>query len=210
MVPFLINPRSASRAAILPLAMLAAISLLEVILPAIEGNTGPKPSAQKLASKLFLGYLLIYLLANNYGLAVRMAENHLRESDRQAMAWISLKTPGESKFLILTGEANLMREPVLEWFPALSDRTSQTTLQGKEWLWGDKFIQAIVAYQGIRDCLGKGLSCLDSQTQALGISYEYVYLEKAEAQGILREMKAASGYKIVYENEGVVILQRAE
>jgi hypothetical protein len=204
-IPFFINPRSSARAAIIPLAMLAAISLLEVILPALQGPPDPQKPSRGLAGKLFAGYILVYLLLNGYGLDLRMTDNRLSEADQQAMAWIRQNTPADSQFIVLTSENQMMRDPIQEWFPALTERNSQTTLQGREWLWGEKFIQAIGTYPGLKTCLGQDLSCLDEQTRKLGLSYDTLYLQKENARGLLNSLKQTAAERIIYENEAVIL-----
>ncbi len=51
----------------------------------------------------------------------------------QAMQWVSENTAPNSRFLLLTGSSGIMSDPIQEWFPALAERESQTTMQGLEW-----------------------------------------------------------------------------
>lgn len=204
-LPFLINPRSSARASIIPLAILAALCLLEVILPAIQGKTTPRTRAQNLAGNLFLGYIFAYLVLNSYNLAVRIRDNRLTPSDQQAMLWIKENTPAESKFVLLTDETQMMRDPIQEWFPALTERQSQTTLQGREWLWGEKFIESISTYQGLKNCLARDLACVNEQTQVLGLNFDYLYLEKENAQNLIDELNQTAEYQAIYENERVAL-----
>jgi hypothetical protein len=121
------------------------------------------------------------------------------------MARAKENTPPGSKFIILTGETQMMRDPIQEWFPALTERTSQTTLQGREWLWGEKFIESLVTYQGLKNCLAQDLACPDRQAKALEISFDYLYLKKEQAHGLLSEMERAAEYHSIYQNEGVAV-----
>jgi hypothetical protein len=204
-LPFLINPRSSARASIIPLSMLAAICLIEIILPALQGNAKTSSNSRKLAGKLFLGYLLIYLVGNGWGLAQKMAENRLGKNDQQAMAWIQKNTPPESQFIVLTSETLPMRDPIQEWFPALTERNSQTTLQGREWLWGEKFIEAISTYQGVKSCLARDLTCLNQEANKLGLTFDYIYLEKENGQGLLSELGRTTNYQLIYENDKIAL-----
>jgi hypothetical protein len=219
-IPFFINPRSSSRASIIPLAMLAAISLLDMILPAIQGSPSTQTRSGKIAGNLFVGYLLIYFVINNYGLDFRMASNRLSDSDRQAMTWISQNTPADSKFIIITGESQMLRDPIQEWFPALTERTSQTTLQGREWIWGNRFISALTTYQDLKLCILQDLQCVQEQTQKLGIEYDHVYISKPSflpcstsftcqySQGLINELNNSKEYELAFENNTVAIFRR--
>jgi hypothetical protein len=217
-IPFFVNPRSSARVAILPLAMLAATSLLEVILPAILSTPNAESKARRMAGNLFLAYVLVYLLAGGFSLDQRMIANHLGEGDRQAMEWARQNTPASSKFIILSGESALMRDPVQEWFPALAERRSQTTLQGWEWLDGKKFNNALAGYQGLINCYQQDDACLSTQTGKLGISFDHVYINKLvspssgaiSSQGLIASLENAPEYHKIYENDAVVIFYKNE
>lgn len=219
-VPFFINPRSSSRAAIIPLAILAAISLLDVILPAIHGKPGQKFRRRYLVTSLFLGYLLSYLLFNAFTLDLKLANNRLGNSDQDAMAWIRQNTPNNSKFIIITGESQMMRDPVQEWFPTITERRSQTTLQGLEWVWGPKFIDSILSYQGLINCILQDIACIKNQTARLGISYDHVYIKKVAdencpeteicqlEQALIKELRNSTEFRLAYENETTAIFKK--
>jgi len=145
-----------------------------------------------------------------------MAANRLGEDDRQAMAWVQQNTPAASSFIILSGETQLMRDPVQEWFPALAERRSQTTLQGWEWLSGEKFNHAIAGNQGLINCLQQDLACLTTQAQKLGMSYDQLYIKKGSTstpgyysgQALIAELAGTPGYQKIFENKEVVIFKR--
>jgi hypothetical protein len=112
----------------------------------------------------------------------------------------------------------LLRDPLQEWFPTLTRRTSQTTLQGREWVWGDKFIQSIAILDGLQRCISQDAQCIESQTQKLGLPFEYLYVKKqtimqcAEGEtcqyngkALVESLKASPGYKLVYESNDAAI-----
>jgi hypothetical protein len=207
-LPFFINPRSSARAAILPLTILATTGLLDVILPTLGKKDPPSQThLLKITRMLFWGYLLIYLLANNYGLAQRMGVNFLEESDRQAMAWIRENTPTGSKFIVLTREPNMMRDPIQEWFPTLSERNSQTTLQGREWLDGKGFMESIVSYQKIKNCLDRNQDCIEEQKKALGLDFDHIYIKAENAQRLIDSLESTTTYRRIYDKENVVLFE---
>ncbi len=229
-IPFLINPRSSARAAILSLAMLAAICLLDVILPAIRSfearftGTRQADSVQmSTTGYLLLGYLLLHLLVDGYSLGVNMAANRLNMADQQAMAWVQKNTLSDSRFVIVTGELQLLRDPVQEWFPALTGRSSQTTLQGREWLWGNKFIQSIITFGGLQNCITQNTTCIELETQALSMPFEYLYIKKQtiiqcpaeetcryNSEALVEDLKKSAQYKLVYESSGAAIFGKGQ
>jgi hypothetical protein len=200
--------------------MLAAVSLLDVILPAIAAyETQVEGKTRRTVGLLFSGYLGLYLLGGSYALGLRMAANRLSETDQIAMTWVKQNTPPDSSFVIVTGEPQLLRDPIQEWFPAWSERTSQTTLQGREWVWGDKFIESITTYQGLQDCITQNAQCIQLEAQKLGLSFEYVYIKKQSimqcsdaetcrynSDVLVEDLKKSPAYKLVYESNGAAIL----
>ncbi len=219
-LPFFINPRSAARFAIIPLAVLGTISLLDVIIPALNTINFRKTRLRNIANGIFLSYLLFYMLFNSFILDLKIANNRLSNSDQKAMFWVSQNTSIDSKFIILTGETQMMRDPVQEWFPALAERRSQTTLQGLEWILGGKFIDSIVNFPGLLSCIQQDISCIKSQTALLGIRFDHVYLKKVsgancgasglcpDSQALISDLRNSSEFKIVFENDATAIFEK--
>lgn len=221
-LPFFINPRSASRAAILPLAMLAAIALLDVILPVLvtHGMRVIHRRSQTIGV-LLTGWIILLMAGGAYNLGIRMAANRLSESDQQAMVWVQQNTPTDAKFVIITGEFQLLRDPLQEWFPTLTTRTSQTTLQGREWTWGGQFIESIVLFDGLQHCINQNMQCVQAETQKLGLPFEYLYIQKQaimqcvegetcqyNGKMLVEDLKKSSDYALAYESTGAAIFSK--
>ncbi len=138
-VPFLVEGRSAALPAAIPLAMLAAIGFVDVVLPAIlPGDRKHRDESDRLSAvefSLFV-YLLLFLFFSTYQFGLQLAGKTLSLPDQQAMNWVRENTPDNSRFLVLTGTNAITCDLVLEWFPALSDRQSIYTVQGTEWTKG--------------------------------------------------------------------------
>jgi hypothetical protein len=106
-----------------------------------------------------------------------------------------------------------MRDPVQEWFPALAERRSQTTLQGWEWLDESKFNRAMAGYQGLINCYQQDETCLSTQTGKLGISFDHIYISKLarlkideySTQGLVAALDKTPKYHKIFENDSVVI-----
>jgi hypothetical protein len=77
---------------------------------------------------------------------------------------------------MLTGELEAICESRAEWFPARAERTSLPTLQGREWLLGNKFSEFIGHQAGIQGCIDEGLECLDRESVYRGADYDYIYI----------------------------------
>ncbi len=227
-LPFILEPRSAGWIITMPLAMLAAIALADLLLPAlasfdIDSLHQLDQPLQSKAALLFLGYVISYSLLGSYAFALKMGADHLRAPDRRAMDWVARNTPSGSRFIVMTGAQDPMHDPVQEWFPALTERDSKTTLQGKEWTWGAKFIPAIPGYQELQSCFSSNFICVEQQAQKLELSFEYLYIQKQiimpcsdeetcqyNGKTLVEDLKKSPGYKLVYEGDGAVIFSKTE
>ena len=214
-LPFFIDPRSSARAAIIPLAILAAITLLDVVLPAIQGSPADITRQRKIAGNFFLGFLLVYMLFNAFVLDMKISSNRLEQSDLKPLTWVADNSPKDSRFLILTGETMTMRDPIQEWFPALTGRNSQTTLQGLEWTWGVKFVDSLGGYQTLQGCLTQNLACVMDQAEKLHLSFDQIYIKKQPKAvcggsptcqyGLITELRSSSNFKLTYEDDNCII-----
>lgn len=224
-LPFFIEPRSAPTIATIPLAILASITISEVIVPALVRfesqvcgselhNVLQVRSAWYLA--LFIGF---YLLGAVFYFGIRLAGTTLTQENRAAFDWVVSNTPPNSRFVILTGDPALFSDSTQEWFPALTKRISLTTIQGREWLEGGQFMNTAGDLQEIQGCRFSELplDCLKKYTSDKGLRYEYIYLTKSSSTNLYREgsdMRADSmvydlerdaNYLKIYENKDVVI-----
>jgi hypothetical protein len=224
-IPFFVEGRSAPGPASIPLAMLAAIGLIDVVLASIQRAAGVKPDADapdavSSTERNILIYLVAYLLFSGYQFGYQLSSARLYPQDREAMAWVSQNTTQDSRFLVLTGTTSVSCDSVLEWFPALTGRQSIYTVQGREWTEGQSFNAYVMSTYAVQECLASGdAACLDRAADRS--DYDYVYLSK-----LLRvnncapldvprtfplfqsSMQSASGFVPVYETEEVAIFQK--
>jgi len=216
---YLIQPRSAHTVGNIPLAIAAGLFVTEILLPAIlkldEKNTSR-------SAKVLLAILTPYLLINSVYQGFILSQNHVSNSEQTAMQWIKENTPRHSQFLVLTGEPDAMCESSAEWFPALTERTSLSTLQGREWLSGTTFGEFIGHRASIQSCLDNGLKCLKSESPYFGADYDYIYVSiqtptsncrPAEAsnrttRGLITELESEQQYSVVYRSEKVVLFEK--
>jgi hypothetical protein len=89
-------------------------------------------------------------------------------------------TSPESRFLVLTGDAELFCDPVQEWFPALTSRVSATTLQGHEWIGDGRFAETMAGLQRMQLCMHTAdpSACIVEEAQASALQYDYVYVAR--------------------------------
>lgn len=224
---FFIDGRSAAWVANFSLVLLAAVAVDEIILPGFSFRWGKnsqsdqtiKPST--LAPQLFIGYILAYLLMGTYLSGLTQANLRLGEEIKTSMNWIKENTPANSRFVLITpGSDYPMRDPIQEWFPALTERTSLTTLQGQEWILGKNFAQAIREFTDLQACVTQNVDCLTRQTAIPSDTIDYVYISKTsngqpciseidckEAQTLIQSAQSTGRFNLVFENKSVVILK---
>jgi hypothetical protein len=181
LLPFLVEGRSAAGPAAIPLAMLAALGLVDVIFAALNARRqGPASAGEEPVTSIERGvlvYLTFYLLFSAYQFGFQLSSATLYPPDRQAMDWVRQNTPAEARFLVLTGTSSVSCDSVLEWFPALTGRQSLYTVQGTEWTKGPGFNEYVRSTYAVQKCLAEGDgACLDAAVDPSG--YEYVYVSK--------------------------------
>jgi hypothetical protein len=189
-----LDARALATSATIPVAMLAAIGVQDVLLPLIENHRLIQPSLStpgdvggKQASGA-PGWLAGALLATVIGYAVIEALiaspkllTGIDRQERDAMAWVAASTPADSRFLIVT-ENRWPVDRTAEWFPALTGRHSVLTVQGSEWLPDDAFNRGIAQYTNLQKCGQRLVDCVDDWVADSGKSYDYVYFPKFDAR----------------------------
>jgi hypothetical protein len=220
-LPFLAAGRSATNLVAIPLAMLAAVGLGNVLLPALQksvkGDAGPVDQVFPMERNVTL-YLILYLAFSAYQFGFQLSRTSLQESDLSAMKWINANTPQGSRFLVLTGATSVACDSVSEWFPALTDRQSLYTIQGQEWTLGDEFGDFIRRSVEVQACVNDMPSCLDDK--AASKDYGYVYLERrlsvnncthlgsdSDFKYFLEKMRIDNRFDVAYENDGIVLFE---
>jgi len=230
-IPFFVEGRSAPGPAAIPLAMLAAVGLVDVVLVAIQalaGNTrvddrseGRNDSEQSgqvsSVERNIVIYLLLYLIFSTYQFGLRLSSATLYPQDQEAMTWVRENTPADSRFLVLTGSTSVSCDSVLEWFPALTGRQSIYTVQGTEWTQGENFSAYVRSTYSVQECLvSSDGSCLDSAISRS--QYDYIYVSKLlrvnNCQPLdlqrtfpyfLEQMNASERFDAVYEADEVIV-----
>ncbi|MFZ5909971.1 MAG: hypothetical protein ACOYYU_08150 [Chloroflexota bacterium] len=232
LIPFVVDPRSASSVAILSLAMLAGIGLNDLVVPAVAalaararqqtlpppGKDWPELFASQRPVRWLLGYFVFIALLGAYAYNQPLVRTVLPESGKEAMAWVRENTPPDSAFLLVTGIDDPFADPVQEWFPVLAKRVSVATLQGREWSLGADFIAFHDAVSDLQGCLNADPACVEAGAEDIGLSYDYLYLQKAAITGgqtassnpalLAYLLRVSPNYALVYESPEVVIFAR--
>lgn len=220
---FLVDPRSAPHVVAVQTSLLAALGLTEVLFPAIARLAKPDlervDHASFLASrtgKWVFAYLLVMLLVNALLNLQSLNQLVLSRQDRRALAWVAKSTPAAARFIALDWQENAMLSPLLEWFPALGERTNLSTLQGREWLpGGQNFSSRLKAAPALAACLYQEQECLQEWANQQQEAFDYVYLslvpagsQEARTSVLAESLKRSDLFQVVYQDGGVLIFSR--
>jgi hypothetical protein len=213
-LPFFIDPRSAGGMALIPMSLMAAYGFAGVIAPALLSLRGHGGSwlADRFITLTMLG-IAFYLFFNSAVFGLGLAENSLSVADRGTIAWVNENIPPGSDFLLLTGEQYSMNDPFQEWFPALTEQRSHTTLQGKEWTLDKEFFPfygELVALQHCADVV-----CVEAWEKRTGLEHQYLLIKKLPVGSssplqsslnlLVESAHSSTLYELVYETGNAAI-----
>ena len=218
-LPFLVAGRSATNLVIIPLAMLAAVGLADVLLPALQVSVKKDAERSNQVSSIeryVIFYLLLYMVFSSYQFGFQLSGAVLPVSERDAMEWVSQNTSKDARLLVLSGATSVACDSVAEWFPALALRQSLYTIQGTEWTLGDDFKPFIRDAVELQKCRGNAPECLGALIDSS--VYDYVYFSKVlgaencEPLSLPQsyayfadQVRRGNVYEIVYDTNEVMI-----
>jgi hypothetical protein len=233
----LLDVRAGATYASIPVALLAAIALIEVIVPIVV-----RPPAWEVAvldsgvprgwdaaataprrRQLVLAVILVVLLG--YGVASSLTRRpslnaegrfltSLTADDRTAMGWVARSTPRQSRFLILVGGAagGWWADRVGEWFPVLANRVSVATVQGTEWLPNHLFELRERQYNQLQGCAGWQVRCVEDWSAEHKLPFDYIYIPTTLAYPCCAQLENAlrhdSSMRLAYSGPGAQIYER--
>ncbi len=219
---FLLDPRKSTTTSTLPIALMAAYGLAEVVWPLLQSAAHGRASWWP---QVAVGFLLIVYAPAAAVLSASgpVSSLHaLSSGDREAMAWVADNTPADAGFIVMPSSQRWADDATSEWFPALSKRISLTTVQGYEWMGKGAYQERQTAFDELRDCTGADAACLDAWATEHGYSFDYAYVSKGktpvqnlglgERPGCCAPLIAAlqtdPAYQLVYENDDAAVFQK--
>jgi len=227
--PFIVEARTAETVSTIPLALLSTTGLCEAIFPIItkieEATTKGKYTSplQPWSNKILFSYLAIYFLINMFVADAGLWQVRVSDAAQIAFDWIKYNTVQNSRFLVLTGDLEPLCDPLQEWFPALTQRVSDTTIQGREWLGVNQFTNYTENAQAIQGCLAADnpLSCIKDKTARAHLQYDYLLIARKgsikstcrvlvsdlRGDALIASLKKQSDYRTVYQTNDIVIFQ---
>lgn len=184
-------PREFEYLIAIPMAILCTYSLktlLEGIKSIIQK---PLPVIGKVDTILLtLCLIFVYSTAQSVKTATDLPRKRtiLRDKEIAMMDWIRDNTSPETAFLVLGNE--------LEWFPAITERTTVNAIYGAEWEEDDTVYHA---QQKIRKC--RKLVCISATAEKYGLIFDYLYITNNKRYTpVIDSAKNSHSLKLVKEN----------
>lgn len=200
--------------ATVPWAMLTAVAIVEVILPAASRLVRVPDRGRFVVASGLLGAGVLASLATGYGVSSPI--HGLSVEQREAMAWVKANVPQDAQFVVVTG-TEWWLDATSEWFPALARRESLATVQGYEWT--DAFLARAARSNALQDqCARRLATCLDSWQEYFDVRVDYVYLANGRLAGLASpddccpalRADLRRSFEVVYEGDGATIIRWPE
>jgi hypothetical protein len=168
-------------------------------------------------SQIFLAIMFLQWFPSSMRVLNQFSTNRLSEGERTAFTWINENTEISSRFVVLS-DYFWSVDPVSEWFPVLTGRTSVATVQGSEWLGGGAYTLAKDKAQQLRYCIEQKPSCIDTWAQEYDVTYDFLFIRKLRIQNsvelvhydsaLVELLRTNQDLALVYESEDSAIFQR--
>jgi hypothetical protein len=215
-----LDARQGSTFATVPIALLAGVAVVHLLLPAIRVPLGitlrRNPGRLRWTPVgLLTGFVVfstLSALTRNPHVVGGLPELvPLSPGERSAMAWVARETPTTARLLVVAGTPWEI-DKNSEWLPVLAHRVSVGTVQGYEWRPIGQFIHKKREYINLQGCAGWVSSCLRDWSRATGVGYTHVYLPKppgGDCCALLRySLDRDPAYRLVYDGPGAAIFAR--
>jgi hypothetical protein len=210
-IPFIVESRSAPSIVFYPFCVLMALAFAEA-LPALVDYLGKRDGKLEFNERKWVNIslllIIIYLFVESSLYGFRLVNTTLTGEEREAMAWIQKNTPSGSRFLSITGIQSPEIDPFIEWFPVLTERRNQTTIQGLEWTLGEQFYERYDDLAEVQACGTE--DCILNWSSRTGLDYDYLVIKETGAdQNLINSMDHSDKYKLLYSTGtvGVYLLQ---
>jgi hypothetical protein len=215
MICLIADPRGGIPASIFPFTVLAMSALTEGIAPQLlnikTDNQYPDSWAHSLYTKigrLFFGFFILLFLYNAYNVSNTLSYQVLGPEEFEAINWVKSNTGVTDHFLILDEQGNPLLSPLTEWFPALAGRRSIATLQGTEWLGGDKhYNKQYPAIASLHECLYKDVNCLYDLRDKMTDEYNFIIVSSKNSIPLLISLENHTDFTLAYSSPMIKIFQ---
>jgi hypothetical protein len=208
-LPYMIEPRSAPSVTFYPMTMLIALVFAEAI--PFFFSRWQKINVDEFHKNKIYNFVLLFVLvilffdSSLYGF--RLIGNSLKPAEIDTMMWIKENLDSDSKIISITGNPSPEIDPFIEWLPALSERRNQSTIQGYEWLLGEKFFERYSELAELQKC--ESVTCVEEWSVKTKLDYQFVAINNVEENDLVNLSFANSEkYQQIFKNDEVVVYQR--
>jgi hypothetical protein len=201
------DPRGGTFASIFPFSALALSAIADGVAPNFIKSNSENPEAwthslNSKIGKLFFGFFIILFLYNAYNISANLSRETVSLEQRAALQWVQKNTQPADVFLVLDEQGNPLLSPLTEWFPALTERRSLTTIQGSEWLTGNQHYNAqLPVITNLRACLYQDATCVRKTNAA------YVVIASHSRVPALVSLESRSDFELAYSSPTVKIFK---
>ncbi len=212
----LIDPRGGEGIALLPTSILAALGFLKVLAWIVRWDDAQEEGLlERRSARIFFPVFTLYLLLQAAIFDLQLVNTSLKPPDLAMIDWVNENVDDGKTFLLSTGREFSMSDPLQEWFPALTDQHSHTTMQGLEWTLGDRFFpwyEQVIALQHCAD-----VACVTEWRTRNHVDYDYLIVlippesDQDELAISLRSLgisaRTSALYLLVYESEHALVFE---
>lgn len=227
-----LDPRAFPTFTTVPVAMLAGVGVVEVIVPALqrlraapvavggngahEGRPWTTPTLLRAPATWALAFFFVYSftgsLVTKAGLATENDQlRPLSRAERDVMAWIRANTPPDSRFLILP-RSSWETDREAEWFPVLAARVSVATVQGFEWT--PEFDDQVDTFYRAFECGFRTTACLDDWRVDTGRDFTHIWIPRERGvqccTTLLASLRRDDRFATLYDGPGGTVVVRTD
>lgn len=216
-LPFLIEPRNALNVAIIPLSMLAAIGLFQMVISNqlwtrnVTETLETKPLIYSWSQKIFLALILSGTLLGMSSFELELLQKQVSKDARQTFEWIKRNTKSDAEFLLITGNEYVFSDYLNEWFPILTQRRTHTAIQGYEWIRERDFSKQATMISNFQLCINDATpdKCIENTAEHNNISFDYLQIQKKGigTSTLVSSVIRSSNYELEYESTDYVIFK---
>ncbi len=215
-IAYLVDPRGGEGIALLSLSMLAGTGLLKLFQwsSRSDGEQDEVLFMKRGVQFILFGFIFYSIMAASI-FDFQLVNTSLKSADLEMIDWVKSSIPEEETFLLATGREFSMSDPMQEWFPALTNQYSATTMQGLEWTYGENFFpwyDQLIAFQHCAD-----MSCVSEWSLRNGVEYDYLIVtippenDESELANSLRSLAASvrgsALHLLVHESESALVFE---
>ena len=199
--------RGAPTYATIPLVLAGSVGLYDAIGQGILQI--PRPDVfRSNAVRVILLAVLSWSVFNDIGLVFQgdAPFDSLTSSAVSTMTWMKANTPVDARVAVVSGAA-WPNDVQGEWLPALADRVSVATVQGREWLDRSVWGQSMQTYRDLQDCVHVDARCLvDWVTAHPEARTGYVYVvDGLESHALVLDVVASPLVQVVHRGDDGVV-----